>query len=130
MSQIPANLEQAIKVRFVKPIFEGDFPETGMIAWLTHIEWDEGTSCYKLYFDFTEFEAENDKYFRCVYYKNKHTAKIDPEGHREFYTAKEAGMYQPKYSVYFSPRNSEGSFAEERCDADFEIDICNYLKKI
>ena len=82
----------AVKVCFKKGIFEDDFPERGMKAWLTKIEPDPRCDCYKLYFDFTEFEEENDKYFSSDYY--------DSNG-RPNKTAKEVNLYNPKYSVYF-----------------------------
>lgn len=83
---------EAIKVQFKKGIFEDDFPERGMKAWLTKIEADPLSDCYKLYFDFTEFEEENEKYFSADYY--------DFVG-RPNKTAKEIGIYSPKYSVFF-----------------------------
>lgn len=82
----------AVKVQFKKGIFEDDFPERGMKAWLTTIEKSIHDECYKLYFDFTEFEAENEKYFSADYYDFNSVPCL---------TAKEAGLYFPKYSVYF-----------------------------
>ena len=82
----------AVKVQFKKGIFEDDFPERGMKAWLTTIEKSRHEDCYKLHFDFTEFEAENDKYFSAGYYDRNGVACK---------TAKEIGVYNPKYSVYF-----------------------------
>lgn len=117
------DMVDAIKVKFLKPIFEDDFPEKGMTAWLTDVEWDEKMSCYKLYFDFTEFEAENDKYFKECYYPNIHTAGL-PQ--KKNYTAKEAGMYSPKYSVYFSVESS----LDKRSDIGFSEEISDYLRVI
>lgn len=110
---ITADMVSAIKVQFLKPIFEDDFVERGMTAWLTAVEFED--ECYKLSFDFTEFEAENEKYFQRCYFPNIHTSKIDQE--RDLFTAVEAGHYQAKYSVYFNAgdmtyRNDE-AFAEE-----------------
>lgn len=99
---IKANMTDAVKVKFLKQIFEEDFPEKGMIAWLTDIEWDSGYDCYNLFFDFREFEEHNDKYFKEVYWPNIHTKKLEAETGRKLFTAKEAGCYNPKYSVYFS----------------------------
>lgn len=82
----------AVKVRFKNFIFEDDFPEEGMVAWFTGIEECREYGCYKLYFDFTEFEAENEKYFRADYYNMRGIPCL---------TAKEIGLYNPKYSVYF-----------------------------
>lgn len=73
---ITASFIDAIKVQFIKPIFEDDFVEKGMKAWLTDVEWAEREKCYKLYFDFTEFEAENDKYFKATLYPNCYTKTI------------------------------------------------------
>ena len=98
---IKANMIDAVKVKFLKQIFEEDFPERGMIAWLTDIQWEAKYDCYNLFFDFTEFEDYNDKYFKQVYRPNRHTTMLESTGRKEF-TAKEAGMYNPKYSVYFS----------------------------
>lgn len=54
----------AILVQFKKPIFEDDFPEKGMTAWLTDVEWDNRYGSYKLYFYFGEHEDVNKKYFK------------------------------------------------------------------
>lgn len=86
------NRIDAIKVQFKNGIFEDDFPERGMKAWLTKIEFNVSHGCYKLYFDFTEFEEENEKYFTADYYDTNGVACL---------TAKEKGLYNPKYSVYF-----------------------------
>lgn len=88
------NLERidAIKIQFKKPIFEDDFPEKGMKAWLTDIVKNDKIECYELYFDFTDFEKENLKYFKSVYY--------DEFGEPTL-TAIEIGNYNPKYKVYF-----------------------------
>lgn len=120
MTAITVNMLDAIKVQWLKPIFEDDFPERGMTAWLTAVEWEDGEQCYKLYFDFKEFEAVNAKYFREVYYANVHT------GHdKEMFTALEAGQYTPKYSVYFSC----GDMANRDDDA-FAVEIQNSLKVV
>lgn len=120
---ITADIVTAIKVQFLKPIFEDDFPERGMTAWLTGVEYNKHVECYNLHFDFTEFEADNDKYFVESYYANRHTDTIDPDRAR-LYTAKEAGMYSPKYSVYFSVRG------DDRNDQAFADDIVNYLQEV
>ena len=96
---IKANMIDAVKVKFVQQIFEDDFPEKGMIAWLTDVEWE--MDCYKLFFDFSEFDIYNDKYFKQVYRPNKYTSHLESTG-RKMFTAKESGNYNPKYSVYFS----------------------------
>jgi len=111
------DMVDAVKVQFLKPIFEDDFPERGMKAWLTRIEKCEKTECFKLYFDFKDFEDENDKYFTEEYYPNIHTKEKVKNGEipeKQLYTAKEAGMYKPKYNSYFgSIDNSDYQNMEE-----------------
>lgn len=100
--EITAAMVDAIKVQFLQPIFEDDFPERGMKAWLTKVVWAEQEFCYKLYFDFTEFEAENLKYFTQSYYHS------NPEKYGDrLLTAIEAGYYNAKYDVYFSASNED-----------------------
>jgi len=118
---ITADMVSAVKVQFLKPIFEDDFAERGMTAWLTGVTWED--HCYKLFFDFSEFEAENDKYFQRTYYANRHTAHIARDD--GLYTAKEAGWYEPKTSFYFSANNEE-----TRNDAAFEVTIKEYLREV
>lgn len=120
---ITADMVSAIKVQFLKPIFEDDFVERGMTAWLTAVEFSEADECYKLHFDFAEFEAENDKYFQRCYYANRHTAKIVRDD--GLYTAKEAGCYDPKYSVYFSVGNMI-----TRDDEAFAVAIQECLREV
>ena len=119
---IKLDMVSAVKVQFKKPIFEDDFVERGMTAWLTDIERDGDSDCYKLYFDFSEFEDINDKYFKLSYHPNNHTKDISTT--RKLFTAKEAGYYHPKYSVYFSVSS------EVRDDELFEQEIGEYLKEI
>ena len=116
----------AIKVQFIKEIFEDDFVERGMTAWLTAIDYDDRAECYKLYFDFTEFESINDKYFREMYYPNRHTAKLNC---KELYTAKEAGIYKPKYWVYFNTIPLSVN-TEIRNDSLFPDQIAKYLQEV
>lgn len=120
--KIRVNMVAAQKVIFLKPIFEDDFPEKGMSAWLVDVEWDKKHLCYKLYFDFAEFEAENEKYFKAVYYSNRRTAELEASTGRKMFTAKEAGFYDPKYSVHFYVES-----VEHRDDEAFEREITNYL---
>lgn len=122
LPEIQVNMVAAQKVIFLKPIFEEDFPEKGMSAWLVDVEWIEKDQCYKLYFDFAEFEAENEKYFKAVYYPNRRTAELAASTGRTWFTAKEAGFYDPKYSVCF---HVEG--LHRRNDEAFEREIKNYL---
>lgn len=119
---ISVDIIDAVQVQFLQPIFEDDFVEKGMKAWLTDIEWDEHHDCYKLYFDFTEFEAENFKYFKEHYYSNRVTREKNlPE--KSFYTAIEAGCYSPKYNVFF------GS-SDQRDDEKFKTEILAYLREV
>lgn len=118
---ITPDMIDAVKVQFIKPIFEDDFVEKGMKAWLTDVEWDEKTEGYVLYFDFTDFEAENDKYLKETYYPNSHTPK---DTHRSFFTAKEAGMYSNKLRTYFSVSSNK------RDDSAFCDEIRDYLRVV
>lgn len=123
---IVANMIEAKKVMFLQPLlFEDDFVERGMKAWLTKIEWNQHNECYKLYFDFTEFEAENDKYFTQTYYPNRHTRDLEKTG-RKLFTAKEAGMYNNKESFCFSPM-VVGQCVDYKNDAAFEESIKEFL---
>ena len=124
---ITVDMLEAKKVVFLKPIFEDDFVERGMKAWLTAVEWDPKTTCYQLYFDFTDFEAENEKYFRRTYYPNRHTSMIDTQ--RQMFTAIEAGQYERKYSVYFSNMRDGVCLDVEDAEA-FAESIKEYLKEV
>jgi hypothetical protein len=100
------DMIDAIKVQFLQPIFEDDFPERGMVAWLTAIEWVPEYECYKLHFNFEDFEEQNKKYFKAVYYPNKFTKDLERRttGRKQF-TALEAGQYTPVYNVLFFVEN-------------------------
>lgn len=124
MPKIAIEMLEAQKVVFKKQIFEEDFPEKGMKAWLTDVHWDDKHGCYKLFFDFTEFEQENDKYMKCSYYPNRYTALLPNAPHRNLFTAKEAGMYNNKHSVYF------GISTDQRDDELFSQEISEYLQAI
>jgi hypothetical protein len=120
MTAITVDMLDAIKVQWLKPIFEDDFPERGMTAWLTAVEWEQDDEGYKLYFDFSEFEAGNAKYFREVYFPNRFTGTG-----KSMFTALEAGQYTPKYSVYFSCGNMT-----TRDDEAFAVAIQEHLKVV
>ncbi len=122
---ITASFIDAIKVQFIKPIFEDDFPEKGMRAWLTDVEWDARRACYQLFFDFTDFEAVNEKYFKRCYHPNRHTAEIEAATDRRLFTAREAGLYDSKYSVYLSVGDGE-----KRDDVAFAREIAQYLREV
>ena len=120
---ITADMIDAVRVQFIRPIFEDDFVERGMQAWLTGVEWCERSKCYELFFDFTEFEAVNAKYFRETYYPNARTARLGVD--KSKYTAQEAGQYSPKYSVNFSVGREE-----VRDDMGFVLAIQDYLREV
>lgn len=114
ITMIKEDMIEAVRVMFIKQIHKDDFPEKGMKAWLTDVVKDNAAECWKLYFDFTDFEKENDKYLKSVYY----ISSMNEKG-----TAKEAGYYKNKYSTYFGDIDTEtyGSFEEQ---------ISKYLKVI
>ncbi len=114
---IDVNMLDAVKVQFLKPIFEGDFVERGMKAWLTKIVKKE--DMYELFFDFTEFEEENLQYFTETFYPNIHTGTD-----KALYTAIEAQCYYPEYSVYFNTSDRGTN------DLTFSDDIAEYIKEI
>lgn len=122
-TKITANFVDAIKVQFLRPIFEEDFPEKGMKAWLVDVEWDQKYECYKLYFDFSDFEEHNAKYFKADYHPNVHTQELGLKTGRKKFTAIEAGQYHPKYDAYFS---FEGLVTRD--DAAFQRKIIEYLQ--
>ena len=122
---IIVDMIDAIKVQFIKPIFEDDFVEKGMKAWLVDVEWATVEQCYKLFFDFTEFEVENDKYFKATFYPNRHTEALKEATGRTLFTAKESGWYTPKYSVYLSVGDGE-----KRDDVAFAREIVEYLREV
>lgn len=124
---ISVDMVDAVRVQFLKQflkqIFEEDFVEKGMKAWLTDVEWSAPDESYKLYFDFTDFEAENLKYFKESFYANKSTREQGlPE--KPYYTAIEAGGYRAKYWVYF------GVTGDQRNDELFKTEILAYLREI
>lgn len=121
---IKVDMLDAIKVQFIKPLCEEDFVQRGMKAWLTKIKYNKDYEAYELFFDMTEFEAENDKYFIRCYYPNSHTRDIP--GDRSLFTAKEAGWYHPKFSSFLGMDN----IPEENRVAYFEEEIIQYLKVV
>jgi len=92
---------EPVEVTFKKPIFEDDFPEAGMKAFFMGAEVDKGHNCWKLYFDFAPFEEHNARFFKHAYYDSNSVPCL---------TAIEAGMYEPKYSVYVGELGDEKSF--------------------
>ncbi len=122
-SGITADMVEAKKVVFMKPIFEDSFVERGMKAWLTGVEWNDSNECYQLFFDFSDFEEENAKYFRATYYPNRTTADIELKTGRKLFTALEAGHYNAKTSDYLS-------VGDERDDAKFVEMISEYIKAV
>lgn len=122
---IIVDMIDAIKVQFLKPIFEDDFVEKGMKAWLVDVEWVERKGRYKLYFNFTDFDAENDKYFKATFHPYQRTKTLKDTTERELFTAKECGWYTPKYSVYLSVGDGE-----KRDDVAFAREITEYLREV
>ena len=122
---ITAKFVDAIQVQFLKPIFEGDFVEKGMKAWLVDVEWNSNYKYYRLYFDFTDFEAVNEKYFKRRYNPNRHTAEIEAATGRRLFTAREAGCYDSKYSVCVSVGD-----AQHRNDLEFAKEIKKFLREV
>lgn len=107
---------QALRVIFKKPIFEDDFVERGMQAWFVGWETNTRVECMNLYFDFTEFEAENEKYFKRTFYGSG----ANRAG--QLLTAKEAGAYDPKYSVYFG----DSAWSHEQLESELQRCIIAY----
>lgn len=96
-----------------------------MKAWLVDVEWSERVECYRLYFDFSDFEEENAKYFKAVYHPNIHTKELENKTGRREFTSIEAGHYNPKYDVYFSLKESS-----IRDDEAFKREILEYLRVV
>lgn len=111
---ITVDLLDAVKVQWLSPLEDDTFVERGMKSWLTGVEWNAEHLAYELFFDFSDFELENDKYFRADYYDDSGDAV----------TAKEAGFYNPKYSVLF------GLTPDARDDNMFSIEIEKYIKGV
>lgn len=117
------DMVEAVEVVFLKPFIEEDFVERGMRAWLTGIEWCERNKCYELFFDFSDFEEENAKYFRASYYPNRKTEELEAATGRTLFTAIEAGYYIAKSHDYFS-------VGDVRDDAKFTKEITEYLRVV
>jgi hypothetical protein len=112
---------EAVKVIFKKPIFDEDFPDKGMTAWLVDIEECKEEDCYKLYFNFEDFEEENKKYFKEVFFSNRHTKDAGLDKH--LYTALESGNYSPLYSVYF------GDINDVEQQVNYQLEQCLHVVK-
>ena len=122
-TEITVDMVEAKKVVFLKPIFEDTFVERGMKAWLTGVEWDQKIASYTLFFDFSDFEEENAKYFRATYYPNRKTEELEAATGRALFTAIEAGYYIAKHHDYFS-------VGGVRDDAKFTKEITEYLRVV
>ena len=101
-----AKRPTATKVMFLKPIFSEDFPDRGMTAWLIDYYRSEDDECYRLFFDFEDFEDINKKYFKRDYrdnsiIQNRISKGLVLETADKLYTAYDAGYYNPKYTVFF-----------------------------
>lgn len=81
--------------------------------------------CYRLYFDFSDFEEHNAKYFKAVYLPNVYTKELENKTGRKKFTAIEAGRYNPKYDAYFS---FEGLVTRD--DRAFQREIVEYLQVV
>jgi len=103
--EIKEDMLDAIEVKFLQPIFSEDFVERGMVAWLVNIQKTD-KDCWKLHFNFKDFEDYNDIYFIADYLDSKGIACL---------TAKDKGLYKQRYSVYFGRTDIEkyGSFEEQ-----------------
>ena len=116
---IDVNMVDAVKVQFLVPFDEEDFVERGMKAWLTGIEFDSENNSYTLFFDFTDFETENEKYFREIYYPNNNTPDIKRP--RQMFTAIEAGYYTRKLMCRFWLSTNK------RDDKLFETEVTKHI---
>ena len=116
-----------------------------MTAWLTGVKWDNEQESYKLYFDFTDFEEMNDKYFRAEYSANhssvsalrrKRLEELNIGSSRQLYTAKEIGVYDPKYSVNFVVFSPDEVYTDQdrtdaagiRNDSLFNSELAKYIR--
>jgi len=94
-----------IKVKFKQTIFEDEFVESGMIAYLTKVEIDENASdveeekVYCLWFNQEPFASYNEILLTDCYYPNIHTVDLPK---KQYYTAKEAGMFKMRWTSYLS----------------------------
>lgn len=91
-----------IKIKFKQTIFEDEFVESGMIAYLTKVEIDESDSeetVYCLWFNQEPFAKYNQTLLTECYYPNIHTKGL-PD--KQYYTAKEAGMFKMRWTSYLS----------------------------
>lgn len=94
-----------IKVKFKQTIFEDEFVESGMIAYLTKVEIDKNASdveeekVYCLWFNQEPFANYNEILLTECYYPNIHTKGLLD---KQYYTAKEAGMFKIRWTSYLS----------------------------
>jgi hypothetical protein len=97
-----------IEITFKEPIFEDDFVESGMRAFLVGI--DSKESVNSLYFYFGHHEEYNEMFFRANYtldflpeYDVSNKKSKNP-------TAIECGMYERHYSVYVDKSEIVGDY--------------------
>lgn len=117
---ITPKMIDAVKVTFLDNFNDDDsFIERGMQAWLTKITKENDPDipyAYRLFFDLTDFEKENDKYLTETFFENKHTRKIygDEKKRSGLYTAKEAGFYENKvWFIIVCDGDTQQEFWEE-----------------
>lgn len=115
------NKDFPIKVKFKKSIFDDSFIEEGMIAYLTKVSTNEEHSegvVYELHFNQEPFMEHNEILLTECYFQNKYTG-YGYNGNKEFYTAKEAGCFDKRWSDYFDV--FKGQTFEEVAQQYFEV---------
>ena len=115
------NKDFPIKVKFKKSIFDDSFVEEGMIAYLTKVEIEDKYSdpesvVYEISFNQEPFMEHNEVLLTEGYYSNIHTGY---SGDKEFYTAKEAGCFDKRWSDYMDV--FKGQTFEEVAQQYFEV---------
>lgn len=77
-------------VEFGKDFDNEDYAETGMRARVTSVT-DEGDGCFRVYVDFSEFDAHNEPFETSNYFDKRQNQCL---------TARQAGYYKPQSSVW------------------------------
>lgn len=104
------DMLDAIKVQFLGTINDEDFFVRGLKGWLTGVRRCENLRHWEIYIDLTEFQEENEKYFRPVYYDSDNQPTL---------TARECGEYRNKNAIPFGDFDN-GSF-ESQMEKYFKI---------
>lgn len=115
------NKDFPIKVKFKKSIFDDSFVEEDMIAYLTKVSVEDKYSdpedtTYDLHFNQEPFMEHNEILLTECYYPNKYTGYGND---KKLYTAKEAGMFDKRWSEYMSVLDDQ-TF-EEVANEHFEV---------